>query len=116
MTTLNGQALPKKEAQLALAKAVGDRFRATGDSHFTISAFPTTSQTEIAVSAYFPDQPEGQRTLIVLIPVTLAGWNAHVEQQLVHEFVTVCEKRVWYEKFCLDFIAAKVKGAADAYR
>jgi hypothetical protein len=116
MATLNGQALPKKEAQLALAKAVGNRFRATGDSHYTVSAFPTNSQTAIAVSAYFPDQPEGQRTLVVLVPVTLAGWNTHVEQQLVHEFLTVCEKRVELEKFCLDFIAARVKGVADAYR
>lgn len=116
MTTLQGRGLPKNEALIALAKAVGNKYRATGDSHFTVSAYPTTSQAEIAVSAYFPDQPEGQRTIVAIIPVTLAGWNIYIEQQLVHEFLTVCNKRVELEKFCLDFIASRVKGVAYAYR
>lgn len=116
MATQQGRGLPKNEALIALAKAVGDKYRATGDSHFTVSAYPTATGAEIAISAYFPERPEGTRTLVVLTPVTLAGWNIHVEQQLVHEFLTVCEKRLQLEKFCLDFIAARVKGAADAYR
>lgn len=107
-----GEGLPKNEALLALAKAVGNRWRATGDDHFTITAQPYPREGLIAVSAYYPNGSP----LAVLTPITVEGWNSYVETQLTHEFITVCQKRIDLEKFMSDYIDAKVKGVADAYR
>lgn len=110
MSTRKGPGTPKNEALVALAKAVGDHYRATGDDCFTIQLYP--SADTIAVVAYYGPADR----LTVLVPMTDAGWNVYVETQLAHEFSVVCGERIRQEKFCEQFITGKVLGVVHAYR
>lgn len=110
MGVMEELATPKRDALLALATAVGNHYRATGDDGFTIQLYP--NGRTVSVCAYYGPS----HGVTVFVPITEAGWNAWVETQLEHEFNTVCLKQIEMERLCQRFIAAQVRGVINAYR
>lgn len=111
MAGVRGEGLPKSEALLALAKAVGDHYRATGDDQFTVTACPFLRNGMVAVTARF----ESGGTLTVLTPPPEEGWNAHAADRIAHEFGHVCEVRMKFERIASAMGDARTKEAARAY-
>lgn len=105
-----GEGLPKNEALLRLARAVGDHYRATGDDQFTIDACPFLRSGLVAVTARFGSGP-----LTVLTPPPAGTWDAHAAERIVHEFAHVCQVRMKFERIAVQMGDARAKEAARAY-
>lgn len=103
---------PKNAALVALAKLVGDRYRATGNDQFSILLDAHPNRGVIVATAY----ATGESRLSVLVPMTFEGWNAHIEVQLRHEFITVCQRRIELVKITEAYLAGQTEVAANAYR
>ncbi len=103
---------PKNAALVALAKLVGDRYRATGNDQFSILLDAHPHKGVIVATAYATGEPR----LSVLVPMGIEGWNAHVEAQLSHEFTTVCLRRIELVRISDAYIDGQTEVAANAYR